>query len=192
MPRYKNRAPMDEAIELRRYTTIDALAPIFRNRKLRLTRVDKFPDSFEGSVPKKQIDDQLPIFSSRNADQMRSVAAYYPGMSIPPRRDLDPWTEMTLWRRAKTRSAHSSEAHRDAYIEERARVLFWEKIREHIKNLPEPRTPAREAEEWASIAIAHASVTSRKEVARNSGKASSDAGGVITPPGKPGRGKSRR
>jgi hypothetical protein len=80
----------------------------------------------------------------------------------------------------------SSEAHRAAYIEERAeeraKAIFWEKIREHIRSLPGPRTPAREAEEWASIAIAHASVTSRKELARNdSGKASR----------KPGRGKSR-
>jgi len=99
---------MDEAIELRRYTTIDALVHIFRNQQLRLTRVDKFLDPFEGSVPTKQIDDQVPIFSSRNADQMMSVAAHYPGMSIPARRNLDPWTEMTLWRRAKTRSAHAS------------------------------------------------------------------------------------
>src|SRR5256885_15185852 len=113
MPKYKNRAPMDETTELRRYITIDALADIFRNRKLRLTRVDKFPDPFEGSVPKKQIDDQVPIFSSRNADQMMSVAPHFPGMSMPmrsmpPQRNLDPWTEMTLWRRAKTRSAHAS------------------------------------------------------------------------------------
>ena len=76
----------------------------------------------------------------------------------------------------------SSEAHREAYIEERVRAMLWEKIREHIKSLPDVLTPAREAEEWASFVIAHASVTSRKEVARNdSGKASR----------KPGRGKSR-
>jgi hypothetical protein len=62
-----------------------------------------------------------------------------------------------------------SEAHREAYIEERAQVLFWEKIREHIRSLPDVRTPAREAEEWASFVIAHASVTSRKEVSRNAG-----------------------
>ncbi|MGH8771937.1 MAG: hypothetical protein ACREV2_12265 [Burkholderiales bacterium] len=94
---------MDEATELRRYTTLDTLVHIFRNRQLPLTRVDKFRDPFEGSVPKKQIDDQLPIFSSRNAAQMMSVAPYYPSMSMP-----DPWTEMTLRRRAKTRSAHAS------------------------------------------------------------------------------------
>ena len=49
---------------------------------------DKFPDAFEGSVPTKQIDDQVPIFSSRNADQMMSVAAHYYGMSVPARRKL--------------------------------------------------------------------------------------------------------
>ena len=108
MRRYKNRAPMDEATELRRYTTLDALVQIFRNRQLRLTRVDKFLDPFEGSVPKKQIDDQLPIFSSRNAVQMMSVRAHYPSMSMPPGRNLDPWMEMTMRRRAKTRSAHAS------------------------------------------------------------------------------------
>jgi hypothetical protein len=108
MPTYKNRLPMDEAIELRRYTTLNALVHILRNRQLRLTRVDKFADPFEGSIPKKQFDDQVPIFSSRNAVQMMGVAAHYPGMSLPPRRNLDPWTEMKLRRRAKTRSAHAS------------------------------------------------------------------------------------
>jgi len=108
MPMYKNRVPMDPATELRRYTTINALAQMLRNRRLRLTRVDTFQDPFEGSVPKRQIEDQLPIFSSRNAAQMMSVAAHYPSMSMPPRRSLDPWTEMTLRRRAKTRSAHAS------------------------------------------------------------------------------------
>jgi len=99
---------MDAAIELRRYTTLDALVHILRNRQLRLTRVDKFHDPFEGSVPKRQIDDQLPIFSSRNAAQIMGVAAHHPSMSMPPHRHLDPWTEMTLRRRAKTRSAHAS------------------------------------------------------------------------------------
>lgn len=93
---------MGEATELRHYTTLDALVQIFRNRQLPSTRVDKFPDPFEGSVPKKQIDDQVPIFSSRNAVQMMSVAAHYPRMSMPPRRNLDPWMEMTMRRRAST------------------------------------------------------------------------------------------
>jgi hypothetical protein len=110
MPTYKNRGPMDPATELRRYITLDALVQILGNRKLRLTRLDTFPDPFEGSVPIREIDNQVPIFSSRNVDQMRSVAAHYPGMSMPPRRQrpLDPWTEMKQRRRAKTRSAHAS------------------------------------------------------------------------------------
>src|SRR2546425_7788980 len=108
MPMYRNRVPMDPATELRRYTTLDALVQILRNQQLRLSRLDTFQDPFEGSVPKRQIDDQLPLFSSRNAFQMMSVAAHYPSMSMPPRCNLDPWTEMTLRRRAKTRSAHAS------------------------------------------------------------------------------------
>jgi len=108
MPTYKNRLPVDEAIELRRYTTLNALVHTLKNRQLRLTRLDNFADPFEGSIPKKQFDDQLPIFSSRNVVQMIDIAAHYPGMSLPPRPNLDPWTEMTLRRRAKTRSAHAS------------------------------------------------------------------------------------
>lgn len=108
MPAYKNRPPMDEAIELRRYLSLEAVLHVIRSQRLRLTRVDKFLDPFEGSVPKKQIDDQLPIFSSRNAIQMMGVAAHYPGMSLPQKRNLDPWTEMTLRRQAKIRSAHAS------------------------------------------------------------------------------------
>lgn len=108
MPMYKNLVPMDPATEVRRYTTIDALVHILRYRQLRLTRVDTFQDPFEGSVPKRQIDDQVPIFSSMNAFQMMSIAAYYPGMNMPSRRQLDPWMKMTLLRRAKTRSVHAS------------------------------------------------------------------------------------
>jgi hypothetical protein len=108
MPMYKNRVPMDPATELRRYITLDALVQTLQDRQLRLTRLDTFQDPFEGSVPKRQIDDQVPIFSSRNMDQMRSVAAYYPSLSMPPRPSLESWTEMTLRRRAKTRSAHAS------------------------------------------------------------------------------------
>lgn len=99
---------MSPTTELRRYVSLDALAHMLRNEQLRLTRVDKFDDPFEGSVPQKQIDDQVPLFSSRNELQMMSVAAHFPGMSMPPRRRLDAWTEMTLRRRALTRSTHAS------------------------------------------------------------------------------------
>ena len=108
MPTYKNRTPMDVATELRRYSTLDALVHMLKNRQLRLTRVDKFRDPFEGSVTQRQIDDQVCIFSPIHERQMMGVAAWYPSMSVPPRRHLDPWTEMTLRRRAKTRSVHAS------------------------------------------------------------------------------------
>lgn len=108
MPTYKNRLPMDEGIELRRYITLDALVDILRSSQLRLTRVDRFEDHFEGSIPKKEFDNQVAIFSSRNAAQMMGVAAHYSGMNLPPRSNLDIWREMTLRRRAKTRSAHAS------------------------------------------------------------------------------------
>ena len=64
MAPYKNRQPMDLDAELRRYVPLVALEQMLRDRQLRLTRVDQFLDPFEGSVPKQQIDDQMPIFSS--------------------------------------------------------------------------------------------------------------------------------
>jgi hypothetical protein len=103
---YKNRVAIDPVSELRRYTTLDALVQILGNRQLRLTRVDTFQDPFEGSVPKRQIDDQLLLFSSRN--QVMGRSASYRGMSMPHQPSMDPWTEWTLRRRAKTRSAHAS------------------------------------------------------------------------------------
>jgi hypothetical protein len=105
MPKYKNRVPMEPVSELRRYTTLDALVRMFRDRQLRLTRVDTFPDPFEGSVPKRQIDDQLLLFSSRN--EAMSGSTSYPGMTHRTSMN-DPWKEWTIRRRAKTRSAHAS------------------------------------------------------------------------------------
>jgi hypothetical protein len=108
MPTYKNRTPMNAATELRRYITLDALLRIFRNGQLRLTRVDTLDDPFEGSVTKKQIDDQTPIFSTKHINQLKCLASYYPDMDLPPPRRLDPQTEMTLRRQAMTRSVHAS------------------------------------------------------------------------------------
>ena len=100
MPKYKNRPPMDGNMELRHYTTLEALVQIFRSGQLRLTRVDKFKDPFEGSVPKKQIDDQVLLFSSRNRGTT--------GVMRPHRHHMsDPWEEWKLRRRAKTRSSHA-------------------------------------------------------------------------------------
>ena len=84
-----------------RYLTLDAVIATIEARHLRLTRVDRFQDPFEGSVPKKQIEDQIPILigaASRRA-MLNSVAAHYPGMerSRPP--DEDPWLRITRLRR---------------------------------------------------------------------------------------------
>jgi hypothetical protein len=98
------------AAQLWHYTSLDALKKILESKKLRLRRLDAYwkDDPFEGSVPNKQIEDQVAIFSSRNMVQMMSVVSHYPDMSMPPRRELDPWTELTLRRQAMARSIHVS------------------------------------------------------------------------------------
>jgi hypothetical protein len=95
-----------------RYLTLSAVIATIKTRQLRLTRVDRFQDDdpFEGSVPKRQMDDQNVLFSGAGAKRamLNSVFAHYPGMGRlePPAEDL--WIRMTRWRRAKTRSAHAS------------------------------------------------------------------------------------
>jgi hypothetical protein len=42
-----------------RYLTLSAVIATIKKRQLRLTRLDRFKDRFEGSVPKKQIDGQI-------------------------------------------------------------------------------------------------------------------------------------
>jgi hypothetical protein len=110
MPTYKNRMLMDPNTRVWRYTSLDAVIAMLRDRQLRLTRLDAFRDPFEGSVPKQQIDDQIPIFSGAQAAEMMmtSVAAHYPGMEVPRPRYRDRWQEMTDRRKAMTRSAHAS------------------------------------------------------------------------------------
>lgn len=103
MPAYKNRCPMAPETPIRRYLSLAAAVCTLRDKQLRLTRLDTFDDPFEGSVPKKQIDDQVPLFSSHNVffdGEMNS------GLARPALED--PWTAATRRRRAKTRSAHVS------------------------------------------------------------------------------------
>jgi len=101
---------MEPTEEVWRHLSLDAVVQTIRDRKLRLTRVDTFSDLFEGSVPKQQIDDQLPLFAGANFTRMimTQVAAHYPGMLVQPPLSEDPWTRMTRFRRAKTRSVHAS------------------------------------------------------------------------------------
>ena len=93
-----------------RYLTLSAVIATIKTRRLRLTRVDRFQDPFEGSVPKKQIEDQnlLLISGESRRTMMNCVAAHYPGLarSMPP--DEDPWNRTKRLRRARTRSSHAS------------------------------------------------------------------------------------
>src|SRR5262249_25460925 len=59
MQPYINRRPLPPETLVWRYLSLDAVVRTVRCRKLRFTRVDRFPDPFEGSVPKQTIDDQL-------------------------------------------------------------------------------------------------------------------------------------
>jgi hypothetical protein len=110
VPVYKNRPQMRDDTLVWRYLTLSAVIATIKTRQLRLTRVDTFQDPFEGSIPKKQIEDQTVVLigaASRRA-MMNAVAAHYPDMarSTPP--DEDPWIRITRLRRALTRSAHAS------------------------------------------------------------------------------------
>jgi hypothetical protein len=86
-----------------RYLTLKAVIATIEKRQLRLTRVDRFKDRFEGSVPKAQIDDQLLLFSNAS----RRTAMIQLGKTPPPPNE-DPWIRITRLRRARTRSAHAS------------------------------------------------------------------------------------
>jgi hypothetical protein len=110
VPAYKHRPEMSGDTHVWRYLTLNAVIETIKTRHLRLTRVDRFQDPFEGSVPKSQIEQQIPLLigaASRMA-MLNSVAAHFPGMarSMPP--DEDPWMRITRLRRARTRSAHAS------------------------------------------------------------------------------------
>jgi hypothetical protein len=93
-----------------RYLTLSALIATIKRRQLRLTQVDRFRDPFEGSVPKRQMDDQNVLFSGAGAKRamLNSVAAHHRDMARLEPPDEDLWIRMTRWRRAKTRSAHAS------------------------------------------------------------------------------------
>ena len=82
-----------------RYLTLSAVLATIKTQQLRLTRVDKFQDPFEGSVPKAQIESQILLLRPT----MVNPAAYYPGMPYE-----DPWLRTTRRRRELTRSSHAS------------------------------------------------------------------------------------
>jgi hypothetical protein len=110
VPAYKNRPPMSGDTPVWRYLTLSAVIATIKTQHLRLTRVDRFQDPFEGSVPKKQIEDEIPLFiaAASGRTMMNCIAAHYPDMAslMPPDEDLSIRT--TRLRRARTRSAHAS------------------------------------------------------------------------------------
>lgn len=110
MPIYVNRRFLDPETPVWRHLSLTAVEATLRDRQLRFTRVDAFPDPFEGSVPKAQMDGQVVAFAGANFMRMMAtqVASSHPGMSQPAPQIEDGWTRMTRLRRAMTRSAHAS------------------------------------------------------------------------------------
>jgi hypothetical protein len=94
---------MSDDTHVWRYLTLSAVIATIKARQLRLTRVDRFKDRFEGSVPKAQIDSQLLLFSGASRQMMMMQLG-----KTPPPPDEDPWVRITRLRRARTRSAHAS------------------------------------------------------------------------------------
>jgi hypothetical protein len=106
MGSYKNQKPLDPDTQVWHYTSLDAVTAMLNAGQMRLRRIDAYQDPFEGSVPTKQVDDQLPIFASA-AHMMQSLPAHFPDTDFDRRRYRDPWADMSFRRRAKTRSAHA-------------------------------------------------------------------------------------
>src|ERR1700740_1448786 len=102
VPTYKNRPPMPADTPVWRYLTLGAVFATIKTRQLRLTRVDKFHDPFEGSVPDKEIETQILLCGgAANLRVMMNVlATHHPGMPPTPPPDEDSWVRMTRLRRA--------------------------------------------------------------------------------------------
>lgn len=77
MPTYKNRRSMPQGTKVWHYTSLEAVIAMLRDRQMRLTRIDKFCDPFEGSVPKKTIDDQVVIFGGAQARENAEKHRYF-------------------------------------------------------------------------------------------------------------------
>jgi hypothetical protein len=108
MPIYRNRTPMPDNTPVWHYTSLAAAIAMLDDGQIRLTRVDRFSDPFEGSVPKSTMEEQLVLLSGAQATQMQmsQISAHYPGMDRQDRQREDGWSRLTRLRRAKTRSAH--------------------------------------------------------------------------------------
>ena len=65
-----------------RYLSLSAVIATIKTQQLRLTRVDKFRDPFEGSIPKAQFEQQVPLFIA--AASRRAMFAANQGMAGRP------------------------------------------------------------------------------------------------------------
>jgi hypothetical protein len=111
VPEYKNRPSKSGDTPVWRYLGLSAVIATIKTQQLRLTRVDKFQDPFQGSVPKAVMDEQTLLLIGAESQRAtnRIMQNHYSGMAssmVPD--DEDSWTRITRLRRAKTRSAHAS------------------------------------------------------------------------------------
>jgi hypothetical protein len=98
----------DDDTPVLRYLSLSAVITTMKTGRLRLTRVDKFQDPFEGSVPKQQIDQQLLIFGAAASLRRTMTVLGNPGTTMSKSPEEDDWTRTTRLRKARTRSAHAS------------------------------------------------------------------------------------
>jgi hypothetical protein len=107
MPAYKNRPEMPGDTPVLRYIGLKGLAATVTERRLRFTRVDKYKDPFEGSVPQAEVDHVTPalIGAASRQHMMMQIKPHFPEME--PYRTEDPWTRVTRFRMAKTKAAHA-------------------------------------------------------------------------------------
>jgi hypothetical protein len=100
VPSYRNRPYIDPDIEVRRYLDLDGLLDVVSNKRLRLTRVNRFNDPFEGSVSKKTQDDYPALFVS-------SYSNIRPASTMEEAIANDPWNVIKSLRKAMTASSHA-------------------------------------------------------------------------------------
>jgi hypothetical protein len=110
MPAYKNRPRMPDDTPLWRHLNLSGVLETIQTRRLRLTRVDRFQDPFEGSVPKQTIEDQNVLFigAESRRHMLNRIAAHHGDLPAIDPPDEDSWTLIARLRRARTRSAHAS------------------------------------------------------------------------------------
>src|ERR1700730_6610618 len=106
MRTYKNRLPMPACAQVWHYTSLEAVVAMLHDRRIRLTRVDTFPDELEGSLTYMHIEDRSVILSS-NDSMMACMANQYADMDVPHPRYRDHWKEAEERTRVARRSAHA-------------------------------------------------------------------------------------